>query len=294
MSLDGFLIIIRECSIMKRTEGYFRGKNDFELFFQGWIPEKPRATLVVTHGLGEHSDCYLRVVEGLKHLDVEIYCWDLRGHGRSEGKRGVIKNFQVFSDDQKIFIDFLRANSGQKPLGLISHSMGGLVTLNTLLEYSNLDVKTAIFSSPLLGVAVEVPAIKKTAARYLAEFLPSLTMWNEIPDKNLTHEKKIIEEFRKDPLRHDRISSKLYLEMTECTEKIKKLGHRISLPAFFQLSGKDLVVSTPSTQEFFKTIASPKKSLKVYESSYHEIYNDIERKTCFEDASVWLQETLLS
>lgn len=278
---------------MKRTEGYFRGKNDFELFFQGWLGDSPRATLVVTHGLGEHSDCYLRLVEGIhKNLgpdELDIYCWDLRGHGRSEGKRGVIKDFSDFSEDLVAFLEHLKSSTKTSQIFLASHSMGGLVNLNMLIQHSEIEISGAIFSSPLMGVAVDIPAIKKTGAKYLAEFLPSITMWNEIPNKHLTHEKKIIEEFEKDPLRHDRISAKLYLEMLSYTESLRKLGHRITLPVLYQLSGKDLVVSTPATQEFFKTIRSSDKTLTVYENSHHEIYNDIERHVCFKELSDWIK-----
>ncbi len=278
---------------MKRTEGYFRGKNDFELFFQGWVSETARATLVVTHGLGEHSDCYLRLVDGLqKELGpdfLSIYCWDLRGHGRSEGKRGVIKEFQNFSDDLVLFIEFLKKEVQADNILLSSHSMGGLVTLNTLVEYPQLQVLGSVLSSPLLGVAVDVPAFKKTGAKYLAELLPNMTMWNEIPNKHLSHEKKILEEFEKDPLRHDRISPKLYLEMLHYTEKIRKLGHRFLVPMLFQISGKDLVVSSPASQEFFKTLGSKDKTLTIYENSHHEIYNDIERHVCFKEMADWIK-----
>lgn len=279
--------------MIKRSEGYFRGKNDFELFFQTWSPENPTATLVITHGLGEHTESYQRLVDGLMGENIRFIAWDMRGHGRSEGKRGVIKNFADLSADQELFIKFIRNEISNDPIGLLAHSMGGLVTLTTLTKYPDLDIKCAVFSSPLLGVQVAVPEIKKIAAKYLAEYLPKLTMWNEINDKSLTHDKAILAGFVKDPLRHDRVSPKLYLGMNEYMEKIKKEGEKITLPVFFQLAAQDKIVSTKMSSEFFETIKSKDKEIKIYENSYHEIYNDIERDLAFTDAKAFLKKYLV-
>lgn len=278
--------------MVKRSEGYFRGKNDFELFFQVWSPENPTATLVITHGMGEHTESYQRLVDGLMGENIRFVAWDMRGHGRSEGKRGVIQNFGDLCSDQEILISHIRSEISQDPIGLLSHSLGGLVTLSTLVKNPNLDIRCAIFSSPLLGVQVAVPEFKKIGAKYLAKYLPSLTLWNEINDKDLTHDKAILAEFVKDPLRHDRVSPKLYLGMNVYMDKINKEGGKINLPVFFQLAGQDKIVSTKISAAFFETIKSKDKEIKIYENSYHEIYNDIERDIAFNDAKAFLKKYL--
>jgi alpha-beta hydrolase superfamily lysophospholipase len=278
--------------MLKRSEGYFRGKDDFELYFQAWTPAKPVATLVITHGLGEHTDCYQRLVDGLSDQNVQMIAWDMRGHGRSEGKRGVVRRLSDYSADQVMFIEFIRNEISKRPIGMVSHSLGGLVTLNTLIRNPELDIKCAVLSSPLLGVQVEVPELKKIGAKYLAEYLPSLTMWNELDDRILTHEKKILQEFAKDPLRHDRVSPRLYLDMLAYAERIKREGGSVTLPILFQLSGQDKVVSTKASEGFFANVKSKDKELKIYENSYHEIYNDIERDVCFADIKVFLKKHL--
>ncbi len=275
--------------MFKRSEGYFRGKDDFELFFQSWTDSKPAATLVVTHGMGEHSECYKRLVEGLQGENLRIIVWDLRGHGRSDGKRGVIQDFSDFSDDLGVLLNYIQSDISKDPIVLLGHSMGGLITLKTLASQETHAVCAAL-SSPLLDVAVNVPEVKKVGARYLAQYLPTITMWNEINDRDLTHDKAVIEEFRKDPLRHDRVSPRLYLEMVANCESIKQEADKIKLPIFFQLSGKDKIVSTKAALDFFDAMKSSEKEYKIYENSHHEIYNDIERDLVFEDLKKFLKK----
>ncbi len=293
-SLDDRKIGIQNPNMLKRSEGYFRGKDDFELYFQAWTPAKPVATLVINHGLGEHTDCYQRLVDGLSDQNIQFIAWDMRGHGRSEGKRGVVKRLSDYSADLVILIDFIRNEISKKPIAMVGHSLGGLVTLNTIIRNPELDIKCAVLSSPLLGVQVEVPELKKIGAKYLAEYLPSLTMWNELDDKILTHEKKILTEFEKDPLRHDRVSPRLYLDMVGYSERIRREGGSVLLPIFFQLSGQDKVVSTKASSAFYETVKSKDKELKIYENSYHEIYNDVEREVAFADIKAFFKKHLIA
>ena len=80
---------------VQRFEGHFKGSESNELFYQTWTPEKVRGLFVITHGLAEHSECYHPLAKMLSDDGWLVYAWDLRGHGRSEGKRGYIKNFRI-------------------------------------------------------------------------------------------------------------------------------------------------------------------------------------------------------
>jgi len=102
----------------ERLEGTFWGYQDVELFYQVWKPEVSHGTLVVTHGIAEHSDCYARFADAVVEMGWTVFAWDLRGHGRSEGKRGYVNRFQDFSDDLDNAVRFVKTkySDRQKPL----------------------------------------------------------------------------------------------------------------------------------------------------------------------------------
>ncbi|MGE3974322.1 MAG: lysophospholipase [Bdellovibrionales bacterium] len=278
--------------MIRRSEGYFKGHDGIELFFQAWTPDKTRGTLVVTHGLGEHSESYIRLAEALAQVGWEIFAWDMRGHGRSEGKRGTIKKFDDFSKDLRQFISHVQKLRPKIPMVLLGHSLGGLTTLRTLIENEDMGLKAVVLSSPLLGIAVEVPKIKKIAAQYLQKYLPDLTMYNEISNFDLTSDKAVIAEYERDSLRHDRISSNLFLEMNAAMERTKNQGSKIWLPVLIQQAGADRVVSRIGTEQFFQTIGSANKKLIVYEDFMHEVYNEVRRQEALRDLATWLEPFL--
>src|SRR5690606_26080608 len=143
-----------------------------------------------------------------------------------------------------------------QPLVLLGHSMGGLVTTASVIKFGDMGAKSLCLSSPLFGIAVEVPPFKEKLAKFTANVLPSLTLHNELNFEDLSHDPAVIEEYEKDILRHDRISTALYIEMINTIEFCNKSAERIQLPLFIQQAGIDRVVSRKSAELFFEKTAS--------------------------------------
>ena len=65
-------------------------------------PADPSATvarLLIVHGYGDHSGRYSQVMNWLACRGVECHAFDLRGHGRSSGKRAYVRNWDEYLDD---------------------------------------------------------------------------------------------------------------------------------------------------------------------------------------------------
>ncbi|MCB0349224.1 MAG: lysophospholipase, partial [Bdellovibrionales bacterium] len=248
--------------MIQQTEGYFAGYDKKQLYYQTWSKGNAEAIVIVTHGLAEHSGAYKLFSESLlSKLPLDIYSWDLRGHGRSEGKRGLVGSFQEYIKDYHAFYKLVKSgNDKQLPIILLGHSMGGLVTVKFLLDYeANIEVKGFVLSSPLLGISMKVSPVKDYAAKMLVNLLPTITMNNEIDFRDLSHDLEVIKSYDSDPFRHNRISPKLYLDFLETFPKVFEAAHRIQLPALIQFAGDDRIVDKVSTLKFFNTLGSIQK-----------------------------------
>tara|TARA_B100001248_G_scaffold240180_1_gene205955 strand:+ start:13928 stop:14767 length:840 start_codon:yes stop_codon:yes gene_type:complete len=276
---------------MLRTEGYFHGYDGKDLYFQTWQQEEAKLHLMITHGLAEHSGAYKYLAEGLmSDLPVNIYAWDLRGHGRSYGKRGVVKNFSEYTKDLFCFYHFLKDQINDLPVCL-GHSMGGLILTYALSLYEEqIKTKALVLSSPLFGVKMEVSPFKEYAARLLSDFAPSIALNNEIDFKSLSHDKKIIQEYENDALRHNKISSRVYLGFIETFPKVMAAAAKLQMPVFLQYSGDDHLVSVSATEKFYDLLGSSEKEKIKYTSMYHEIYNEVDRELVYKDLIKYLRK----
>ncbi len=279
--------------MIERLEGTFFGYKDVELFYQVWRKGESRGTIVVTHGLAEHSENYHRFATAFAEDGWTVIGWDLRGHGKSEGKRGYVEDFADYCHDLDALVKFLKSQmqTRGKPLFLFGHSMGGLITIKTVINHAPGGVTALCLSSPALGVSLEVPKLKVKAAHILADWLPKVTLYNEIDYSLLHRDQELLKEYRNDPLRHEKISPRLFLGMTSSfTEAFDHAGE-IHQPVLMQLAGVDKIVSTPEAERFFDLLGSKKKEILVYAESYHEIFNDLGREEVIGDLKDFLKRT---
>ena len=262
-----------------------------KLFLQSWSnPEvESKGCVLITHGIAEHSDCYDHLAKALCDAGWLVFGWDLQGHGRSPGRRGYIRDFRDFSKDLKSVIAKIKQDE-TKPshnFHLFGHSMGGLITLQALCSDNPPRVQSATLSNPALAIAMEVPKIKEMASHWLNQFWPTLTLSNEVQYHLLSRDQEMVSSYSKDPLRHNKISSPLFIGMTAAMDEVVEKMERIQVPLYFQVSGKDGIVDPQATLNFYKNFAG-EKNVKIYEDSYHEVYNDINKQEAIDDLIQYL------
>lgn len=280
----------------KRSEGFFKGHQDINLFFQIWENPQAKGTIIFTHGQGEHSESYHRLISAFENDAWSFYGWDLRGHGRSEGRRGFVSEFDDYCKDYKIFLDMVMKNEKvhQGPVILLCHSMGALIQLKTMIRHPEIKCDAIVVSSPLLGIAVKVPAFKSRGAQLLNVLLPQVTLGNELSNDMLTRDPDVIREYEQDALRHNRISSGAFLGFLEAFTFVNPRAGEIKKPALFIISSNDPVVSSSAAKSFYEKIGSKKKELFIYPDAKHEVINDTIRATVFADIKKFLDAYLES
>lgn len=272
-----------------RSEGFFKGFDDINLFFQIWKNPQARGSVIITHGQGEHSESYHRLIKAFENDRWNFYGWDLRGHGRSEGRRGYAAQFDDYCADYKKFLDLVLEDQLQQgPVILFGHSMGGLIEIKTLLRHPDLKFTGLVLSAPLLGVSVPVPAYKAKGASLINAILPKITMGNELTNDMLTRDLDVIREYEQDALRHNRISAGAFLGFMESFDYVIPRANEIKKPALFIVSENDPVISTPAVKNFYEKIGSTEKELYSYPEAKHELVNDLIRTTVFADIKKFL------
>ena len=277
----------------QRSEILFRCPSDSEsLYLQRWKPSgAAKALVLITHGVAEHSECYHLAAHALAQKNLEVWVWDLPGHGKSYGQRGYVKSFSEYTDRLKeVLVEVQRHADANIPLFLLGHSMGGMITFQFALQNPNAPVKAYILSSPAFGVKVQVPYFKDQAARVLMHVAPKFTIPHQITYEDLSRDSDLIKTYYKDPLRHTKFSAPLYLGILDAMESAKVRANEFKAPLLIQAAGIDKIVDVLATQEIFAKIGSAQKKLKIYPESYHEIFNDTNKQEVIDDFVAFLRE----
>ena len=274
-------------------ESTFTGSQGKVLFYQTWQPRetsKVKGTVLITHGLSGHSDCYTRFAQEMTQSKWNVVCWDLPGHGRSEGKRGYIEDFNSYCQNLAYFTQLVEKEFPTAPLVVFGHSMGGLITLQALILKKLPQAVAVCLSSPALELLIKPSRLKKQIASLTHKYLPQITFHNEIDLNKVVRSLLVQKEYIRDPLRHGRISPEIYFGMKKTIKEVNKNAHKITIPALFQLAGEDYITSTVAAQNFYKKLGSTQKTLYIYKDSYHEVFNDLDKSHVFKDFKQFLSQ----
>jgi alpha-beta hydrolase superfamily lysophospholipase len=101
------------------------------LHTRNWLIDAPKASLILVHGLGEHSARYAHVAAALNKIGVNVYSFDIKGHGLSGGPRAFVKDIAEYRADLTTIYNNTPKNL---PIILLGHSMGGLIVADFLLQ----------------------------------------------------------------------------------------------------------------------------------------------------------------
>jgi alpha-beta hydrolase superfamily lysophospholipase len=256
--------------IQERTNR-FEGGDGTTLFYRTYVPETERIQVVISHGLGEHSGRYGHVVDTLCPMGASLWIHDHRGHGRSQGKRGHINDFDDYLQDLKILMEMARTDG--VPLLLLGHSMGGLIALSFVRKFPGY-VDGLIVSSPLLGVPKPPAPVLKAIARILSVVWPAFSLDNQLDPALISHDGAEVRAYVKNKWVHSRISVRWF---TRCMAEIDATGgapEAIDTPILMQIAGDDQLVSPPAALAYFDGLTVADKTLFHYQNLYHEIYNE--------------------
>src|SRR5437870_2643500 len=117
----------------------------------------PRAAILALHGWADHAGRWRDVGERLCAAGYSTYILDLRGHGRSGGRRGHLSRFSQLLGDLQAFRRVVRLRT-DRPQLLLGTSFGGLVALRYLETQPSDPIAGAVVVSPWLGLAFRPPA----------------------------------------------------------------------------------------------------------------------------------------
>jgi len=298
----------------------FCGRDNYMLTGYNWSSENVgNGSIIIVHGMAEHALRYKRFAEFLNSMGLQVYAFDLRGHG-SDTKRsingwfGKKNGWFLCIDDLNELIEYVRTKNPQGDIYLFGHSMGSLIVRSYLIEHPESLIKKAVLSGTTAGLPIVKIYLAKLISFTICQLKdpqsPSTIMdklvfggyANSVPCRKtqfdwLSNDAHAVKKYLDDPLCGFVCSAQFYADLINGTlhsnkpKNLKKLNTDLSL---MLISGSEDPVG-----RYGKDIEFLRKKISlvikqgqlvdiVLKNMRHEILNELEYKKAYKEISAFL------
>ena len=246
-----------------------------------WEAEDPWASLLIVHGLAEHSGRYRDVGARLAAAGIDTHAFDLMGFGASGGTRADIADWHSYlfqlSDNLARLLD--RGLPGV----VLGHSAGGLLTLDYAMSRHR-QPDLVVLNAP--AVDAVVPAWKRRASPILAGLVPTLTLANPINPDQIFNDPAFVAGYLADPLLEPRTTVRLGAHLLSTMDRVGASLDRFSAPCLVT-HGEDDTLVPPTTSDALARL--PNVERRLYPGVRHASLQEPVGGMILDDIVAWIR-----
>ncbi|RXG15668.1 alpha-beta hydrolase superfamily lysophospholipase [Leeuwenhoekiella aestuarii] len=265
----------------------FKGQTArHELFGKLWKVPNQKAVVCIIHGFGEHLDRYEHVAQFFNIKKISCYAVDLPGHGKSSGKRGVVRSLQ----DYILAVDFIYEKAVDEnpdtPVFLYGHSMGGGIVLRYLL-LTTLPPKGALVTSPWLKLVKNPGAFKIILGRMALTFALNPVQQTKLNPDDLSRDPEVGKAYLKDELVHGEASTRLFFGLNDNGVYLMDKTFDFKAPVLLAHGTADKITNYKAS----KILASRHQDqikFKSWKDLRHETHNELNKEEVLTHYTDWI------
>lgn len=254
-----------------------------------WATPRSRGRVLLQHGYGEYAERFVeqydRFIPALLERGLDVYAFDLPGHGRSPGRRGTVDVLAA----ARIHRVAKNAVAAHGPVLLFGHSLGGLITAHTMVSDPAGVVGTVLGSAAL-------PLDAGWAVRALAGTLAAIAPYGRVllpaaPPSTLSRRPENAELIAVDPLMHGgRLTNRTASSALRTASAVQRLAPGSPHPALIIHGTADLSTDPRGSERLAQLLTGTDVTLLTVQDGTHELLNDTDRRRTRTAIIEWLDQ----
>jgi alpha-beta hydrolase superfamily lysophospholipase len=300
-------------SIIKQKDGYITKLTHYV------CPKKPKASILILHGMAEHQKRYQSFAEYLVNLGYDVFSYDHRGHGidKKLSELGFLDHengYQLIVADAIAVSNYIEQNNRSNKFFLFGHSMGSLISRNIIQTYDKYNgvilsgtscpPKFLILSGLFFSSVIKRFKGAKHVSPYLNNLLFGSKKYTSLSSRTaydwLTRSNPIVGAYMHDPYCGFTCTTSFYHDLVKLVQLAtkKKLIRQTKkeIPLFIISGEKDPVGGYG--KEIQKYLSLLKKcgfsnlTSKLYPDCRHELLNELNNEEVYSDIHQWIAKRI--
>jgi lysophospholipase len=262
------------------NKGFIESVKGIKLYFERDLVEHPRVVVLILHGICEHLGRYVYLKNQFNTMSFNVYRFDFRGHGYSEGRKAHIDDYNEYIDDVDVMLKKVKVENPNVPVIILGHSFGGFIAV----AYGIINQNRAE------GYIISAPTTSDEAG-ILDTFKSNMAIDTYVQNnlsKIVCSDAQVRKEYVEDPLVHDKMSIGLVKEMLKGIAWMKRSIEKFNDPILLIHGEEDQIVSYIDSEDLYEKMSSKDKNIIIYPGLWHEILNEKMKDQVILDVITWI------
>ncbi len=282
-------------------------------------PEKPRASVLILHGMAEHKKRYKHFATYLTSVGYDVFIYDQRGHGKDLrlfelGYIASLNGYELLVQDAIVISKYIDQHNRCDKFYLLGHSMGSLVARNVIQlydRYNGVILSGTMFPPNLMVYPAYILASLLRllkGPKKLTPFMNNLMFGNKYYSAHsrrtvfdwLTRSNPIVGAYIHDPYCGFVCTTSFYKDLLtlvrNSTNSNLILKTDKNLPLYIISGEKDAVSSYGKEIKKYlnvlKELGFNHVDSKLYPNCRHEILNELNRDEVYSDINAWITKSI--
>lgn len=244
--------------------------------------------IIAIQGLGGHG-AYFESLEPLVEEGYTILAPDLRGHGKSEGRRGDIASFNLYLKDIKEILDS-DLTKDKKEVWMLGESMGASLAALFLKKYPDYQSRFegVILVAPIIKPLIK-PSLKEISQFLIGTLLPGFPIISTRGREEIGCREHVFNDhMRADELFIEKISSRFSLLLSRLSLLQIHRVQNISIPLLVIGGEKDKVTDSTKMKLFINKQKHQDNHVQIIQSAYHCLFHDPKTELVYKTIKAWM------
>jgi len=248
----------------------------------------PRARIVLVHGIGDQVDGipYVTAASALAARGLSMRRLELRGHGRSGGRRVYVSSWSDFRSDLGQFVGLVAAERPALPVFLVGISMGGLI-VTSFAAHEPEAIRGVVALAPALG-DTGGSRVLLAILPVLSRVVPAVPINPKLDLARLTRDQDLQRAYVADPLYQTRVTPRLAAELLAAAADTRERAASFRVPLLIMHGTADTLTSPAGSLEFYERAAVADKTYRPYEGACHNLFVETNREEIYDDIAAWI------
>ena len=273
------------------SDSLFTTRDGSRLPIRKWLPAGPLEGVIIgVHGLNDYSNFIRDGARFFNDHRLAVYAYDQRGFGETKTK-GRWSGRETLADDLAAFIGLVKAAHPSVPLYVLGDSMGGAVTIATMVTCRPEEVAAIILVAPAVWARSEMPVYQRFALWLSAHTIP----WMKFSGRSLaivaSDNTEMLRELGKDPLVIKETRVEVLYGLADLMDQAYSFAEALRGDTLVLYGQKDQIIPRVPVMSFYQRLPGKTdgtQQLITYQNGYHMLLRDLQAEVVLRDIVDWL------